>query len=116
VCVTHGLRLYYKPLYVLRPAQARRYMPDIFVHGSSITVSTSPGARVACTIKRKAYCTISSCSRLSNLGSNFGRIGASSLGSKSFALRRHAPRDTVGLIKPVSVQTKRSLPTTRPIS
>jgi hypothetical protein len=47
----------------------------------SISMSISPGARVACTIKRKAYCTISSCSRDNNLGSNRGLAGPSSFGS-----------------------------------
>jgi DNA-binding MarR family transcriptional regulator len=53
----------------------------------SISMPTSPGARVACTMRRKAYCTISSCSRDNNLGSNRGLIGASSFGSKSHDFR-----------------------------
>jgi hypothetical protein len=37
-----------------------------------MTVSSAPGTRDAPTINRKAYCTISSCSRDSKRGSNFG--------------------------------------------
>jgi hypothetical protein len=56
----------------------------------SMTVSSAPGTGDAPTINRKAYCTISSCSRDSKRGSNFG-LSTNEAGASHEALEARLP-------------------------